>query len=45
VVDEAPIVPVAAVCRYALGPGMMTVRGENKTNIAAEYPPRNSRAS
>lgn len=44
VVDEAPIVPVAWVCGYAAGPGKMTIRGENKTNIPAEYLPVSCRA-
>lgn len=44
VVDEAPIVPVAWVCGYAAGPGNMTIKGENKTNIPAEYLPVSCRA-
>lgn len=44
VVDEAPIVPVSWVCGYAAGPGKMTIKGENKTNIPAEYLPLNCRA-
>lgn len=44
VVDEAPIVPVAWVCGYAAGPEKMSVKGENKTNIPADYLPLNCRA-
>ena len=41
VVDDAPIVPVAWVCGYAIGPEKMTIKGENKTNIPMNYlPPR-----
>lgn len=39
VIPEAPIVPVAWVCGYAAGPGKMTVKGENKTDIPEEYLP------
>lgn len=39
VVPDAPIVPVTWVCGYAEGPGMMTVKGENRTNIPANYLP------
>ena len=44
VVDDAPIVPVAWVCGNAAGPGKMTIKGENKTNIPAAYLPLNCRA-
>lgn len=44
VVEEAPIVPVSWVCGYAAGPGKMTIKGENKTNIPSEYLPLNCRA-
>ena len=44
VVDDAPIVPVAWVCGYAAGPGKMTIKGENKTNISTGYLPVNCRA-
>ncbi len=44
VVEDAPIVPVAWVCGNAAGPGKMTVKGENKTNIPAAYLPLNCRA-
>jgi type IV pilus assembly protein PilA len=39
VVEDAPIVPVAWVCGFALVPGNMTAKGENKTNIDASYLP------
>ena len=44
VVEDAPVVPVAWVCGYAAGPGKMTVKGENKTNVPAAYLPLNCRA-
>lgn len=44
VVDNTPIVPVAWVCGFANGPGKMTIKGENKTNIPPEYLPVNCRA-
>jgi type IV pilus assembly protein PilA len=44
VVVDAPVVPVAWVCGNAAGPGQMTVKGENKTNILAKYLPFNCRA-
>lgn len=44
VVEGATIVPVAWVCGFAAGPGKMSVKGENRTNIAVEYLPRNCRA-
>ncbi|HWZ72663.1 MAG TPA: pilin [Casimicrobiaceae bacterium] len=44
VVLDAPVVPVAWVCGDAAGPGQMTVKGENKTNIPARYLPYNCRA-
>lgn len=45
VVEDAPIVPVAWVCGNAAGPGKMSVKGENKTDIPALYLPVNCRAS
>jgi type IV pilus assembly protein PilA len=39
VVEDAPIVPVTWVCGYAAAPEKMTVKGENKTNIAPGYLP------
>lgn len=44
VVADAPIVPVAWVCGNANAPGQMTVMGENRTNIAANYLPASCRA-
>ena len=38
-VEDAPIVPVTWVCGYAAPPAKMTVKGENKTNIAANFLP------
>ncbi len=43
VVEDAPIVPVAWVCGYAAGPDKMTIKGENRTNIANNYLPLNCR--
>jgi type IV pilus assembly protein PilA len=45
VVADAPVVPVAWVCGDAPGPGQMTIKGENKTDIAANYLPLNCRAA
>jgi type IV pilus assembly protein PilA len=39
VVESAPIVPVTWVCGYASAPTKMTVKGENRTNIAANFLP------
>ncbi len=39
VVEDAPIVPVTWVCGYAAGPGKMTIKGENKTDIPPSYLP------
>ncbi|MCX7143400.1 MAG: pilin [Proteobacteria bacterium] len=44
VVEDAPVVPVAWVCGAAEVPGKMTVKGENRTNIAANFLPLNCRA-
>jgi len=44
VVPDAPVVPVTWVCGYAEAPNPMTVMGENKTNIPANYLPFNCRA-
>lgn len=43
VVTDAPIVPIAWVCGNAAGPGQMTVMGENRTNVPANYLPSNCR--
>ena len=45
IVEDAPVVPVAWVCGYAKPPGGMTVKGENKTNIPANYLPFLCRAA
>lgn len=45
VIPDTPIVPVAWVCGYANGPGKMTVKGANKTDIPEEYLPVNCRKS
>ena len=39
VVEDAPIVPVTWVCGHASGPGKMTIKGENRTNIPPNYLP------
>lgn len=44
VVDDAPVVPVAWVCGYAEPPAKMTVKGENKTNIPANFLPFSCRS-
>jgi type IV pilus assembly protein PilA len=44
VVDDAPIVPVAWVCGNASAPEKMTVKGENRTNIPANFLPVNCRS-
>jgi type IV pilus assembly protein PilA len=44
VVEDAPVVPVAWVCGTAEGPDKMTVKGENKTNIPANFLPASCRA-
>ncbi|TMH06697.1 MAG: prepilin-type N-terminal cleavage/methylation domain-containing protein [Betaproteobacteria bacterium] len=44
IVADAPIVPVAWVCGNADGPGQMTVKGENRTDIPANFLPLNCRA-
>lgn len=45
IVEDTPIVPVAWVCGNAASPGKMTVKGRNKTNIAARYLPINCRGN
>jgi len=45
VVDDAPVVPIAWICASAPVPAQMTVKGEDKTDIAAEYLPVNCRGS
>ncbi len=45
IVPDAPVVPVAWVCGYALVPGNMTAKGQNRTNIRAGYLPLRCRGS
>jgi type IV pilus assembly protein PilA len=45
IVDDAPIVPVTWVCGYAAAPAKMSVKGENKTNIPANFLPFICRAA
>ena len=44
VVEDAPIVPITWVCGYATQPGKMTLKGENKTDVSAEYLPLRCRS-
>jgi len=44
VVEDAPIVPITWVCGHAAQPGKMTLKGENRTNVAADYLPLRCRA-
>ncbi|MGB5081491.1 MAG: pilin [Burkholderiales bacterium] len=44
VVEDAPIVPITWVCGYATQPGMMTLKGENKTDVSADYLPLRCRS-
>jgi type IV pilus assembly protein PilA len=39
VIEDAPVVPVAWVCGNASAPDKMTIRGENKTDISANFLP------
>jgi len=39
VVDDAPVVPVTWVCGNAEGPGKMTIKGGNQTNVPNTYLP------
>jgi type IV pilus assembly protein PilA len=39
VIEDAQVVPVTWVCGYAKAPEKMTIKGENKTNVATEYLP------
>lgn len=39
VVEGEPVVPVVWVCGAASAPGQMTIKGEEKTNIPANYLP------
>lgn len=44
VVEDAPIVPITWVCGYATQPGMMALKGENKTDVSADYLPLRCRS-
>lgn len=44
VVEDAPIVPIAWICGFAPVPGNMTVKGANRTDVAARYLPFRCRA-
>ena len=39
VIEESQIVPIAWVCGNAKAPDKMTVKGENKTTVSADYLP------
>ena len=43
VVEDAPVVPVTWVCGTAAAPAGMTVKGENKTDVPADYLPLDCR--
>lgn len=40
-IDDAPVVPLAWVCGAASAPQKMTLRGENRTDIAQRFLPLN----
>jgi type IV pilus assembly protein PilA len=40
VIEESQIIPVAWVCGNAKAPNKMTVKGDNRTNIAPEFLPQ-----
>jgi len=44
VVEDAPVVPIAWICGYAPVPQNMSVKGENRTDVASEYLPYMCRA-
>ena len=39
VIEESQIVPVTWVCGNAKAPDKMTLKGENRTNVATEFLP------
>ena len=39
VIEESQVVPIAWVCGNAKAPEQMTIKGENKTNVSADYLP------
>lgn len=43
VIDDAPVVPVSWVCGNAKGPDKMTIKGTNRTDVAANLLPLNCR--
>lgn len=43
VIDDAPVVPIAWVCGAASAPAPMTLRGSNRSDVAARYLPLNCR--
>jgi type IV pilus assembly protein PilA len=43
VVADAPIVPITWVCGNSTWPAVMTIKGENQTNIGASFLPVNCR--
>jgi len=45
VVDSAPMVPIAWVCGPAATPDKMSVKGVDRTDVAAKFLPINCRAS
>ena len=40
VIEESQVVPIAWVCGNAKAPAQMTIKGENKTNVLADYLPQ-----
>lgn len=44
VIDDAPVVPVTWVCANGSAPDKMIIKGENKTNIPAQYLPLSCRS-
>jgi len=44
VAEDAPIVRITWVCGYATQPGKMTLKGENRTDISADYLPLRGRS-
>jgi len=43
VIDDAPVVPVTWVCGNAGAPDKMVIKGENKTNVPANFLPMSCR--
>jgi type IV pilus assembly protein PilA len=40
VIEESQVVPIAWVCGNAKAPNQMVIKGENKTNVPAEFLPQ-----